>query len=237
MKLTLKQIEKIKAHAIEEYNKESCGFIVGGKYIKMKNIHDKPEKAFHIASGQYIKYSGKLQAIVHSHPDQLPQPSELDMKSQQNTAVPWAIVGTDGEICSNIIWFGDQEEREPLVGRVFVHGVTDCFSLVRDYFLMEHNIILEEMPRSDDWWRKGKNLYLDYFKEWGFYEIDISDAKPGDCFLAKVLSPVPNHGGIICDKNLILHHLYGRLSRYDPLGPWLKKMTKILRCEKLYPKE
>jgi len=61
-------------------------------------------------------------------------------------------------------------------------------------------------------------------------EASGSVAPLGDVFLAQVRAPVPNHGGVYLDGGLILHHLEGRLSRREPLGPWRRFVTHALRC-------
>lgn len=229
MKLTSDAIKAIKEHAVRDYPKESCGFIVNGDYVPMWNESEEPERAFSISQHEYLNYADAgLEAVVHSHPDGPLSASKMDMEQCQASALPWGILITDGEICSDLVWM-DDNDRPPLIGRNFVWGVTDCYTLIRDYYLEEFGVFLKEFPREDQYWLKEGIGYLEQYEEGGFYRVPLSDAKPGDLFLAKILSPVENHGGVIVTNTTILHHLYGRLSKYDVLGPWYKRMTYILR--------
>lgn len=50
------------------------------------------------------------------------------------------------------------------IGRKFVHGSTDCYSLVRDFYKNEFGIELTDYARAEFWWNKGQNLYMDNFR-------------------------------------------------------------------------
>src|SRR5699024_4319957 len=119
-------------------------------------------------------------------------PSAADMRGQINTGVAWGIVATDGERCAGLAWWGDGVERAPLIGRGFVHGVTDCYALVRDYYAIELGIALPDYPRDWEWWHKGGNLYLEGVASAGFARIEADDAQPGDMWFAQLRSPVPS---------------------------------------------
>lgn len=228
MKITDKCRQDICSDALNKYPMESCGFVVRGRYIPLENIADDPKKEFAISADNYLKYEGRISAVVHSHPNGPSYPSCRDMEGQIATGLPWILVATNGVECDRFVVWGDGEIPD-LVGREFIHGVTDCYSLIHDYYLLELEIELPQQPRDDAWWTEGKSLYLENFERAGFRRISMSEAKPGDVFLAQIRSPVPNHGGIICENSLILHHVENRLSRHDPLGPWSKFITHVLR--------
>ena len=63
--------EAAKQHAIEEAPKESCGIVVNDVYYPCNNISDTPEDNFAIHPKDFLKArsKGKLQYIVHSHPE------------------------------------------------------------------------------------------------------------------------------------------------------------------------
>lgn len=144
--------------------------------------------------------------------------------------MPWGIVLTDGKNTKVPIYFGDGVPIQPLVGRVYQHGITDCYSLIRDYYRNEKNTTIPDYPRNDNWWYHGQNLYLDNFESAGFKVIDAKNVKVGDVFLAQVKSDVPNYGGICySDNGLILHHLRNRLSVIEPVYRWQKYIRYWLR--------
>jgi proteasome lid subunit RPN8/RPN11 len=232
---------KAKLHALREYPKESCGVVIDGKYVEMENIHPEPEKAFRIEG-----FPRGLQAVIHSHPYVRPEtreehvkealrmasPSADDMAHQIESAVPWGIVATDGKIVEKVTWFGDECPIAPLKGRTFLYGVRDCYALFRDTFRVERGIKLKEFPRDPDWWYKDQDVMsFENFKELGFVEIDKKDLKPYDGVVGHIRCEKVNHCGLYRGRGLVFHHLYGRLSREEPLGPWDRFIDHYLRYE------
>lgn len=253
-------LSKAHEHARMVFPEESCGFIVAGKYLPMKNIaKDSSEHisdkescgcrlcAFEIADRDYLKHAKSLQAVVHSHPNGPAFPSASDMLHQQASDVAWIILTLDAERSGpTTVWGGDCP-IEPLVGREFVHGVTDCYSTIRDVFALGHEgmkaqgmdwpfkpIVLPIGERDDCWWTsEGENndLYEANYPKVGFVEISLSDVRPGDAFLGKIKSERLNHGGVLLGGNLILHHLPNRLSRREPAGIWSRCADKWVRYQ------
>ncbi|MCO7246351.1 NlpC/P60 family protein [Halomonas sp. Mc5H-6] len=229
--------EKINAGALEAYPNEAVWLITPGECRQVKNIATDPESTFKVdkrTMAAAIKRG--LQAVVHSHPDFPDCPSAADMRGQLATVVPWGIVATNGENCTPIRWWGEGVEKAPLIGRGFVHGITDCYALIRDYYAQELGIALPEYPRNWQWHEQGENLYLDGVASAGFRRIEAEDAKPGDMWLAQFRSPVPNHGGVLLDNGLTLHHPSARnpvdparLSRREPVGRWQHYITHWYR--------
>ena len=84
--------EAAKQHAIKEAPKESCGIVVDNKYLPCSNISNTPEDNFAIHPKDFLKArsEGKLQYIVHSHPNGAPA-SELDIKACKATKLKWYI--------------------------------------------------------------------------------------------------------------------------------------------------
>lgn len=230
----------IRQHALEAYPDESVGAIVAGVYQKLNNVYEEPTKGAKIPSqvlGKLIA-SGKLEAIVHSHPNGPHCPSASDMRSQMNLQVPFIIVSTNGEACFPPFAWGDMMEVPPLVGRAFQHGVTDCYALCRDYYRTEQGILLPDYPRDWEWWLKGGNLYTDNFLAAGFREISSKEVQDGDACIMRIRSEVPNHAGVI-HEGLLLHHATAQLaydpaslSKKTPLHRYLPYITHFVRYEK-----
>lgn len=247
-----------KAHARREFPLESCGLIVSGKYIACENVAADPSEhkegdrncnckrcSFVIDPAVYAKYAtgGNIDFVVHSHPNGPFYPSKADMEGQLATAVPWAIIALDDERVGDPICWGDSLPIAPVLGRQFMHGVHDCYSLVRDCFRLGKDelarqdihgwpydpIKLREYPRDDAWWEDNEDLYMKNFIREGFMRIDFEDAAPGDVFLMKIRSSQFNHAGLLLDNGLILHHLPSRLSRREPAGIWARQAGVWLR--------
>jgi cell wall-associated NlpC family hydrolase len=120
-----------------------------------------------------------------------------------------------------------------LIGRKFVHGASDCYTLIRAYYWQIHGIMLPDFARDDNWWKEGENIYADQFAAAGFRQISADEVKEGDVFIGKVRSAVPNHGGILLSNGIGLHHLADRLSRRESILPWRRFVTHWLRYENL----
>jgi cell wall-associated NlpC family hydrolase len=132
--------------------------------------------------------------------------------------------------------------RAPLLGRQFFHGVLDCYTLIRDWYEREAGIALPDFERSDDWWTKGQDLYMQGFAAAGFARIpDGAELRAGDVILMAVRAPVANHAGIYLDTralaeapdlhrvpNAMLHHLYGRLSERVVFGGYWRETTRAV---------
>ncbi|PZR92245.1 MAG: hypothetical protein DI537_13740 [Stutzerimonas stutzeri] len=254
-----KAFEDAKAHARAEFPKESCGLVVKGAYIACENIRTAPDThepdnkecgcqlcAFEIAPAVIAHYGDDIEMIIHSHPNGPYFPSQVDMERQVATDVPWAIITLDSERISDepVMW-GDGLPIAPMIGRTFMHGVHDCFSLIRDAFRLGKEgleaqgivgwphppVTFPIAPRQDGWWEGSDDLYDDNWAKHGFVEIDSSEALPGDVFLMKIKSHKNNHGGVLVGESTIMHHLPLRLSRREPAGLWGRQATRWLRYQ------
>lgn len=243
-----------KEHACAEFPKESCGVVVDGQYIRCENkakpVDQHVEEgckcqlcSFRIDNSVYLKNAGKIQMVLHSHPNGPAFPSASDMAGQIATALPWGIIVLDEmRVWEPMVWGGSTEIPE-IIGRQFVHGITDCYDLIRDTFrlgktaLAEQGvsgwpfdpIVLPAYARNDGWWTdETSNFYeVEPFKI-GFREVPMSEARPGDVFLCAIRSKRLNHGGVLLGDT-IMHHLPGRLSRREPAGLWARQAARWIR--------
>ncbi len=219
--------EMAQLHAMQQYPKESCGVIFNDIYIPLDNDHDSPKEHFQISNAPQ-----DVQAVIHSHPDGLAAPSASDMRNQYTMDVPWGVLSVTKRDASAITWWGEGVRRKPLLGRTFVHGVADCYSLLRDYYALELGIDVRDFPRDQQWWDHGQDLLNpNNFKLAGFRLVEEEDAREGDVILSAIHSRVMNHCMIYVGNDCILHHLVGRLSRREPLGRWRKFVRHYLRHE------
>jgi cell wall-associated NlpC family hydrolase len=158
------------------------------------------------------------------------KPSQADLVACEGSGLPWFIMGYPSEQWEYIEPSG---YIAPLVGRQWSHGVLDCYSIIRDWYLQEKNIELLNFERSDEWWKIGENLYLDNFEKAGFKQISLDELQAGDCMLMCIGSEVPNHGAVYLGNGQILHHVQNRLSTRDVYGGfWLKNTYGYYRYEK-----
>jgi proteasome lid subunit RPN8/RPN11 len=224
------------AHAIECVPRESCGLvvIVRGKerYWPCQNIAV-DDADFRIDSADYLAASqaGSIVGVIHSHPDSFPQPTPADLASCEKWGLPWHIVSPHLDVPHGR-WHSFQPSgfRAPLIGREWVWGIHDCWTLVKDWY-SDHGIVLPDFERPNDPEDFVKApLFDSLFPEAGFNEVPRSEAKPGDAVLMSFYSKGLNHVGVLDSNYRLLHHVRGRLSSLDLYGEGLQKATgKIVR--------
>ena len=227
---------QIMAHATSSPDREVCGLVTVPKgkltYRACRNVaHDSQE--FEIHPEDYITFEAEgIVAVVHSHTHGNPEPSMADRIGCEKSGLPWLIVGTPNGAYKTI---KPEAYQAPLIGRPFVHGVLDCFSLARDYYA-EVGIAVCDFERVPDWWEKGDNLLTPAnFAKAGFRVVTDDTLQLHDgIIMQNGLTDVPNHVGMFVGDGLFLHHSGGRLSCRQPYGGyWAKVTTFIVRHESL----
>lgn len=239
MKLTRKQINIINAETIKQYPKEAVIAITKGNAYPLDNIHSDPENHFRVDSVSFFKLNPI--ALVHSHPVKFGEnpspdifmyydprtPSSADMSMQEQLNIPFGIISYDSETITDVLWFPDLDKE--LIGRDYVHGVWDCYSIIRAYYWQNYKVLLKDYPRSYDWWENGGSLYTDNVEGSGFYEIKEQDLEEGDMIYMSITGGVESHGAIYTGDSKIIHHLAARLSCEDSYTRWRRKMTRFFR--------
>lgn len=225
----------IRDHAAACAPRECCGLavVVRGKlrYVPCRNLHAGAERdVFALDPADYAAAEdlGAVVAVVHSHVDLAPQPSMADLVGIEAGGLPWLIVNHP---VGHYTVTEPSGYVAPLVGRPFVHGVLDCYSLIRDWYARERGIVLPDYERPEKWWElPGYDLYRENFAAAGFAEIAERELQPGDVILMQFGARVTNHGGIYLEGNQLLQHVMGRLSSRDVWGGgWRKCATHFLR--------
>jgi proteasome lid subunit RPN8/RPN11 len=243
----------IRAHAVRDYPRESCGVIINAgkreKYIPCANTakrapgNKRPagEDNFRLSEQDYTAAAdlGEIIAVVHSHPDTPARPTEADKEYCERSKVPWSIVHvskTDaGEVMAGEIYtFEPTGYVTPILGVPFSHGVHDCYSLGQRWYKQERGIILPDFERDDGWWNDGiQNLYLENYQKAGFAVVPdgIADLRVGDAILMQIRSKEhPNHCAIYIDegRQLMVHHMYGQLSARAVYGGYWQETTRMI---------
>ncbi len=229
--------EVIRQQALRESPKECCGvfYIPEETMVPVampcQNIDEDPINFFTVSPNDYLTASlkGKIGAYYHSHleSDTFSDFDRLVAEKFKLGCIMYHLP-TDKFYEYSPIGY-----ELPLVGRQYTIGFVDCFSLVKDYYFRNLNILLPEFThpyrgiehKSDHPDNNSKHDVLpDYFLLNGFSEV--KSVKEGDVILmntADILSPV--HCAIYKAGNHILHHPFKKISKLDLYKDIHKKYT------------
>ena len=223
-----KLLPEINEHVNSSPFKEICGLIVSKKrkisYIPCTNIADNANE-FILDPIEYADATenSTVLAVVHSHINVNPNPSQADLIAIERHKLPFLIVNYP---LNTLTYTEPSGYKAPLVGRPFVHAITDCYALLIDYYKQELKLDIIDFDRRSEWWAKGDNLYLENYEKAGFVRVD--DLQKHDIILMQVASQVPNHCAIYLGDNIILHHVMGKASSRDVYGGYWKKITSLI---------
>jgi len=137
--------------------------------------------------------------------------------------LPWYIVNPKTETWG---YYEPCGYKAPLLGRPWVWAVTDCWSLIVDWYKEERGIELLDYERptrieefTDD------PVFERYLPSRGFRLLRPEEPlKNGDVLAMSIMGKGLNHVGIFLDGD-VLHHSADRLSCREPYSPWLLKCT------------
>ena len=222
-------LEDIKQYVYENADIEACGLLSlergRVRWNPCPNVADNPKHDFIIDPLDYkaVSEKGDVVGVVHSHPGESPQPSVLDRAACDRLGIPWYIFGENDEW----IKLEPSENTYDLLGRPFVYGVYDCFTILKDYFEAE-NINIYPYEYEWEFWEKGKNLYLENFEKEGFKKVTDNSLQIGDLILMALNSDITNHAGIYVGRGKMLHHAPNRLSCRDNYNGIWKQITRMI---------
>ena len=226
-------IEQMLEHFQQEYPREACGIlgIVKGKkkWFPCENVAEDSED-FVLSSQDYfrVKRQADILAIVHTHPDASPEPSQSDINNCNALGIPYYIYSYP-----TLEYYELQPETQayPLIGREYEFGTTDCFEAMRDWLASKNINIAPRAPFEDDWWEKGLNYFTEEtIGEWGFRKVE--EAQENDLLIFQVEADVPNHCGVYLSNEVFFHHAVNRLSCRESLYPfWVRHLVGIYRYD------
>ena len=216
-------------HAKDQGPKESCGLLIDvkgkEKYYPCKNLSSYSQQCFIIDPEDYAKAedSGKVLAVIHSHPVTPPVASQADMISCEESGLVWHIVNPKTEQWG---FYKPSGYKPPLIGRHWVWGITDCWSLVRDWYKEKLGITLRDWDRPTTPEEFIQNpMFEKCAWRTGFRQLRPEEKlENGDLLFMSIMATGLNHVAIFLDGD-VLHHLADRISCKEPYNQWLLKCT------------
>lgn len=234
----------ITVHAKAVAPREACGAIVesvSGKLeaLPLRNVHPSPERNFLMDGEEWGKLmaGGKVRAYYHSHPDGPAEFSEPDKVLSEETGLPCYLYDVASDTLSA---YAPSGWHPPLEGRLYMAGVNDCFTLVRDWHRENTGIELALPPRTSEMMLRGVPGLMEHIEQNALVRMTTDPPRPqrGDVLLMHLRgsTSAPNHCAVHIGAGEILHQLLGHPSRRDPWGGfWEQITTMVLRPAAMMP--
>lgn len=226
--------EQIQRSAVEVYPNEMCGFLLPDSFVRVTNYSHTPDKSFIISALDRVLYPNAI-AVVHTHVANgythfdIRTPSVEDCEGQEKSGLPWLIYSTDGLTISSEPIQIPRYPNPNYENRPFITGFSDCYSIVQDWYWFNLGIVLKpHIVYSVKDIVTGKTTFDNFIKEFGFYEIPLSNLQEGDLLLLNNGTGSRNHLGIYTDGK-VLHQ--DELSRYEPFENFHGMINAVLRHE------
>lgn len=202
-----------------------------GTVQQLTNTHADPSNHFSISEKDELMMTwrhsrGEVLAYIHSHPDRSAEPSDHDYQNQMASGMTWGIVHLHGDQTSAVnhieppVFWGDEVDRGELLGRPYLWGINDCFTLFRDWH-KERGIILPDAQRYKEDYLAGhasKTVFADWIRKSGFVPVETADKLAGDAVTFHYGEPQPSHVAIYLGEGKYLDALEKRLSGIRTLG-------------------
>lgn len=212
--ITFNLKQKIKELA-QKTNNEICGFVTTHNLYPCRNQSDNPKNHFLISPIDYLKINTKekIEFIYHSH-EKGEEFSEFDKLNLYNLKLRGLVYCKETD---SFNYFFPESYKNKYVGRRFEIGVSDCLTLITDYYKNELNITLPEIQRNENWYEKNPDLVNKSIPAF-LNKIPLETAQKHDIIVFDMLNNGnPNHFGIYLDNDLILHHPRRKFSTVEIL--------------------
>ena len=222
----------VEEHAAHEYPRECCGLVIveagRQRYVPCRNLAEE-DGYFSIPAREYAAAEdrGEVIAVVHSHPDRSPEPSDADLAACEASGIPWRIVSWPGAEWAKV---SPIHAQETLAGRAFKYGSSDCAAIVAEWYRRELGINLPPFPR-DKITSFSCSAFRDYVEQAGFVTAPLDEPRQmGDVVLMQLQGDEPDHLGVIDGSGRLVHHLAGRLSSRDEFASrWAATVKRVVR--------
>lgn len=224
-------VAEMKAIAAARYPNEAVfAYWSEDDWRELHNIHPHPRNAFKVSSEDDLYCLENPPAVlIHTHCSGQAHPSDLDTVKQIASGYPWGIIAVDGTTdpvsgrhlvhsISDPEFFGSGSPIEPLIGRSYLWGVRDCYTLVQSYYAVQ-GIRLPCVPRV----LNGNCRFNEWIPKVGFRRIEPHQVEPGDVGVWQLAHSYPDHCAVYLGEGRFLEQVALRRSgiqhhRFDVLA-------------------
>jgi proteasome lid subunit RPN8/RPN11 len=205
-------------HAFDCLPAEACGLlaVIKGKetYWPCKNLGDSSFEFFIIDPDDWAECedTGEIIGVIHSHPIGSAQASETDKAACEHIGFPYYIYSVEQKNWSQLEPLG--WETPSLIGRSFIWGKHDCWSIISDWYLETKNIKLMKWKRPKTLKEFTKNPEFEEALPLGGFvkQKTFNDIKEGDVLLFESVTGNLDHVAVYIGDNMILNHCIKTLS-------------------------
>lgn len=198
---------------------EACGLIVVTpmlvpQFIPCLNVADNPRETFAISRDDYLNAArgNKVIGVCHSHIDS-PTFSEADVNAANEYCLPLYMYHLPTDAWKEFV---PTTHHVPFEGRDFVWGISDCYSLFRD-FHRARGIYVGDYDRDETSTNLGALVVANFAREGFVQRPGVTQFQINDTLVFRT-NGSPQHMAMFIGNSKVLHHPRGALSRVDTLN-------------------
>ena len=248
--LNKKTKTRIKEQSIQEAPSECCGLIVKNERNKpvvfpCENISKEKEDNYRISPEDYLAASelGDIEAVYHSHSKEYHWDNftPLDLLNEEHglEIVLYLLHKDKFLISSQNNYLNQYLERD------YVPKVTDCFTLLTDFYrdqldihVTKYDYSIFDFFNEENWENKKESPFDVFFEKEGFEEVQYEDIKMYDVlFFKNVNKFAPTfscHMGLYVGNDTMLHQPFNKVSELSPFTKrHMRYINKIIRHKSL----
>ena len=214
--------ESFKNYAKKQAPDEACGLlaIIKGKetFWPCKNLAEGKFEFFILDPDDWAEGedTGEVIGVIHSHPVGAATPSDTDRAACEHLGFPYFIYSIEHDHWEQ---FEPSGWKAPsLIGRRFIWGKYDCWSIIHDWYKETKNIDLKIWERP----KKLKDfinnpLFEEGLPITGFKKQPTNNGvRVGDVLLFQSVTGNLDHVAVYIGDNMILNHNIKALSCREP---------------------
>lgn len=224
--------KEIKDKCLQNNNQEICGLLIetptGVSVHHSQNNAANKSKYFVINPIDYIQASekGKIIGCYHSHIDDNFDFSEFDKNNAEKHKLTYVLYSIKAD---KFIEYIPQNRKNNYLDRKFEIGKSDCFSLVRDYYLNEFKIKISDYQRKNGWFDENTEIIFQNFEKEGFRLLENNEKwEKYDILTFGKTERELFHFMIYLDNEIILHHPHDKYSIIEKLSDSKKRHIKAV---------